>query len=121
LGQKKKSTRPVIIISELNDNIIGIDLICANKLTYDVHLWQVKFARITNDTISATKQTVLPAMSSLVVYVKFKGKVDGLATYIANNCASRNLMISGMTSIISLNQNNNSKSLLKIALPVRSL
>jgi hypothetical protein len=32
----KKFTHPVNVIQELNENIIGIDFIHANKLTYDV-------------------------------------------------------------------------------------
>jgi len=32
----KKFTHPVNLLQELNDNIIGIDFIHANKHTYDV-------------------------------------------------------------------------------------
>jgi len=43
----RKFTHPVNVISELNDNIIGFDFICAHNLTYDMLSRQVKFASTT--------------------------------------------------------------------------
>jgi hypothetical protein len=79
----KKFTHPVNMIQELNENIIGIDFIHAHKLTYDVISCRVKFAEAGTNSIASLKNTVLPAMISMVVKAKFKGTK---ATYVANNC-----------------------------------
>jgi hypothetical protein len=68
----KKFTHPVNVIQELNENIIGIDFIHANKLTY-VIFRKVKFAGSGMNSITALKNTVLPAMTSTVIKAKFKG------------------------------------------------
>jgi hypothetical protein len=39
-----KFTHPVNVITQLNDNIIGIDFMHHNQLIYDVNTRQVKFA-----------------------------------------------------------------------------
>ncbi len=49
------------VIEELNENIIGIDLIHAHKLTYDVISRKVMFAGAGTNSIAALKNTVLPA------------------------------------------------------------
>jgi hypothetical protein len=45
-------------------------------------------------------------MTSTVVKVKFKGTRDDKATYVANICAPRTPMISGMPSIINVDEKN---------------
>jgi hypothetical protein len=103
----KQFTHPVNVIQELNENIIGIDFIHAHKLTYDVISRRVKFAGAGTNSIVALKNTVLPAMTSTVVKAKFKGTIDEKATYIANICAPRTPMISGMpSSIVNVDENN---------------
>ncbi len=49
---------------------------------------------------------MLPAMTSTVVKAKFKGPCDAQVTYVANICAPRTPMISGMPSIINVDKNN---------------
>jgi hypothetical protein len=103
----KKFTHPVNLIDEQNDNIMNMDFIYTHKLMYDVYSRQVKFARINNDTLYAIKQAVLPAMASMVINAKCKGKVTDNATYIANICVPRTPMILGMPSIIMVDKNYN--------------
>jgi hypothetical protein len=67
----KKFTHQVNVIEELNKNIIGIDFIHANKLTYDVISRKVMFAGAGTNSIAALKNTVLPAMTSTVIKAKF--------------------------------------------------
>ncbi len=102
----KKFTHPVNVIQELNENIIGIDFIHAHKLTYDVISCRVKFAGDGTNSISALKNTLLLAMTSTVVKAIFKGTRDEKATYIANICAPRTPMVSGMPSIVKVDKNN---------------
>jgi len=69
----KKFTHPVNVIEELNENNIGIDLIHAHKLTYDVISCKVMFEGAGTNSIMALKNTVLPAMTLKVIKAKFKG------------------------------------------------
>ena len=94
------------MIQELNENIIGIDFLHANKLTYDIISRKVKFAGAGTNSIAALKNTVLPAMTSTVVKAKFKGTREQKATYVATICAPRTPMISGMPSIVNVDENN---------------
>jgi len=66
----QKFTHPVNLINELND-IIGIDFMHCNKLIYDVNTRQVKFADEKMNTICATKQITIPAMTSSIITTKF--------------------------------------------------
>ncbi len=45
-------------------------------------------------------------MTSTVIKAKFKGTQDENATYIANICAPRTPMVSGMPSIVNVDENN---------------
>jgi hypothetical protein len=94
------------VIQELNENIIGIDFIHAHKLTFDIISHCVKFAGAATNSIAALKNTILLAMTSTVVKAKFKGQHDAQATYVANICAPRTPMFSGMPSIVNVDENN---------------
>ncbi len=65
-GQKFR--HPGNIINGLNDNIIGIDFMHQKKLIYDVNTRQVKFADEQMNTISATKQITIPAMTANIFW-----------------------------------------------------
>ncbi len=45
-------------------------------------------------------------MTSTVVKAKFKGNQEAQATFVANICAPRTPMISGMPSIVNVDENN---------------
>jgi hypothetical protein len=45
-------------------------------------------------------------MTSIIVKAKFKGQRDAQATYIANICAPRTPMVSGMSTIVNMDKNN---------------
>jgi len=66
----------------------------------------VKFAGASTNSIMALKNTVLPTITSTVVKAKFKGTRDEKATYMANICAPRTPMVSGMPSIVNIDENN---------------
>jgi len=102
----KKFTHPVNVIEELNENIIGIDFIHAHKLTYNVISRKVMFEGARTNSIMAFKNTMLPAMTSTVIKHKFKGTRDEKGIYVANICAQRTPMISGMPSIVNVDENN---------------
>ncbi len=102
----KKFIHPLNVINELNGNIIGIDFIHKHKLKYDMITRQVKFAGAGVNSIMALKQTVLPAMTSTMVKAKYKSKNKHNATSMANICIPRTPMISGMPSIVPIDENN---------------
>jgi superfamily II helicase len=64
------------------------------------------FAGARTNSIAALKNTVLPAKTSTVIKAKFKGTRDEKALYVANICAPRTLMVSGMPSIVNIDENN---------------
>jgi hypothetical protein len=99
----KKFTHPVNVIEELNENI---NFIHAHKLTYDVISRKVMFAGAGTNSIMAFKNTVLSDMTSTVIKAKFKGTRDEKAIYVANICAPRTPMISGMPFIVNIDENN---------------
>jgi hypothetical protein len=103
------------VIKELNENIIGIDFIHAHKLTYDVISRKVKFAGAGTNSIMALKNTVLPAMTFTIVKAKFKGTREG--TYVATICAPRMPIISGMPSIVNVEENNICNIIIKYCTP----
>jgi len=45
-------------------------------------------------------------MTSTVIKAKFKGTRDDKAIYVANICAPRTPMVSGMPSIVNIDENN---------------
>ncbi len=73
----------------------------AHKLTYDVISRKVLFAGAVTNSIGA-----LPAMTSTVIKAKFKGTRDEKAIYVANICAPRTPMVSGMPSTVNIDENN---------------
>jgi len=79
----QKFTHPVNEITELNDNIIGMDFMHRNKLIYDVNTRQVKFADAKMNTICVTKQVIIPAMTSSIITTKFHGETHPDKTYVA--------------------------------------
>ncbi len=66
----------------------------------------MKFAGTGTNSIIALKDTVLLAMTSTVVKAKFKGNREDKATYMANICTPRTAMVSGMPSIVNVDENN---------------
>jgi len=96
----------VNVINKLNVNIIGIDFIHWQKLTYNFISRQVKFASSNVNSIINLNNKNLPAMTSTIIKVKFKGLRDPSSTYMANICTAQTPMVSGMPSIISIDKNN---------------
>ncbi len=105
----------------MGKNIISIDFIHTHKLTYNVIAQQVKFAGARTNSVAALKEVVLPAMTSTIVKAKYKGHREAQATYVANISAPRTPMVSGIPSIVNVDDNNIASSSWKTALLVMSL
>jgi len=67
----QKFTHPVNVITELNDNIIGINFMHRNKLVYEFDTRQVKFTNSQMNMICTRKQVTILAMNSSMVTTKF--------------------------------------------------
>jgi len=93
----------------LTDNIIGIDFMHKNKLHFDVQTRQVKIAGIEGDQIVAIKEQVLPALASMVITARYKGKPEPNVHFIASIFAPKNPMLSRMPAIGTIDKNNNCK------------
>jgi hypothetical protein len=106
-GQKFK--HPLNAFTELNDNIIGIDFMHCNKLIYDVNTRQVKFADANLNTIYTTKQVTIPAMTYSNITTKFNGEIHEERTYVATIHCPGSPTLTGVASLVSINENHNGK------------
>ncbi len=80
----------VNMITKLNDNIIEINFMHRNKLVYNIHTWQVKFADSRMNTICATRQITILAMTLSIVTTKFNGEMLSEKIYITTiRCQDR--------------------------------
>jgi hypothetical protein len=113
----QKFTHPVNVINELNDNIIGIDFMHRNKLIYDVNTRQVKFANEKMNTICATKQITIPAMTSSIITTKFNGDTHPDKTYIATIHCPGAPTLTGVPSLVTIDSNQNCKVIIKNCAP----
>jgi predicted aspartyl protease len=113
----QKFTHPVNVINELNDNIIGIDFMHRNKLVYDVNTRQVKFADEKMNTISATKQITIPAMTSSIIPTKFNRDSHPDKTYIAMIHCPGAPTLTGVPSLVIIDNNQNCKVVIENCAP----
>jgi len=107
------------VITELNNNIIGIDFMHRNKLIYDVNTRQVKFANTKMNTICATKQVTIPAMTSSLVTTKFNGEMHADKTYIATIHCQGSPTLTGVPSLVSIDTNNNCQIIIENFAPYK--
>jgi len=105
------------VITELNDNIIGINFMHHNKLIYKVNTRQVKFADSQMNTICATKQITIPAMTSSIVTAKFNGETHQEKTYIATIHCPGTPTITGVPAVVSIDENSNCKVMVENCAP----
>jgi hypothetical protein len=113
----QKFTHPVNVITALNDNIICIDFMHRNKLIYDVNTRQVKFANAKMNTIFATKQVTIPAMTSSLVTTKFNGETHTDKTYVATIHCPGSPTLTGVPSLVSIDKNQNCQIIIKNCAP----
>ncbi len=113
----QKFTHPVNIINELNNNIIGIDFMHHNKLIYYVNTRQVKLADAKMNTICATKQMTIPAMTSSIITTKFNGESHPDKTYIATIHCPGAPMLTWVPSLVSIDSNQNCKIVIENCAP----
>jgi hypothetical protein len=113
----KKFTHPINVMDTLTETIIGIDFMHKNKLHYDVQTGHVKIAGIEGDQIVAIKEQVLPALASIVVTARYKGKPEPNVNFIASIFAPKNPMLSGMPAIVTVDKNNNCKIVINNCAP----
>jgi hypothetical protein len=78
---------------------------------------QVKFIDVHPSTLNAIKQTVLPALSSSVINVRYQGDSNANANYITNICTLRTPMILGVSSIVTFDRDNHCKIVLENCTP----
>jgi len=113
----RKFTHPVNVINKLNDNIIGIDFMHRNKLIYNENTRQVKFANAKMNTICATKQITIPAMTSSIVMTKFNKEMHPDKTYMATIHCPGAPTLTGVPSLLSTDSNQNCKIVIENCAP----
>ncbi len=105
------------MITELNDNIIGIGFMHRNKLIYDVNTRQVKFADAKMNTICVTKQVIIPAMTSSIITTKFNGEMHPDKTYVATIHCPGAPTLTEVPSLVSIDSNQNCKIVIENCAP----
>jgi hypothetical protein len=113
----RKFTNPVSVITELNDNIIGIDCMHRNKLIYNGNTRQVEFVDAKMNTICATKQITIPAMTSSLVTTKFNRETHPDKTYVATIHCPGSPTITGVPSLVSIDEIHNCKIIIENCAP----
>jgi hypothetical protein len=88
-----------------------------NKLIYDVNTRQVKFADAKMNTICATKQITIPALTSSMVTTKFNGETHPDKTYVATIHCPGAPTLTGVPSLVSIDKNQNCKIFIKNCAP----
>ncbi len=105
------------VITELNNNIIGIHFIHCNKVIYNVDTRQVKFDNLQMNTICATKQITILAMTSSIVTAKFNRETHQEKTNIATIHCPGTPTITGVLVVVSINENSNCKVMVENCAP----
>ncbi len=88
-----------------------------NKLVYDVNMRQVKFADEKMNTICATKQITIRAMTSSIITTKFNGDMHPDKTYIATIHCPGAPTLTGVPSLITIDNNQNCKVVIENCAP----
>ena len=99
----------VNVVEDINDNIIGIDFMHANKMNYDAASKQITFAHMLTDALYSLKETTIPTLSTMIIQAKFKGTVCDSASPVATIHAPTNSTISGMPALVMLDKYKNCK------------
>jgi hypothetical protein len=110
-------THPVIVITELNNNIISIDFMHRNKLIYDVNTRQVKFVDSKINAICAKKQVTILAMTSSIFTAKFNGEKHADKTYVATIHCPGFPTLTGVPSIPPIDENHNCQIIIENCAP----
>ncbi len=100
---------PVTVVEDINDNIMGIDFMHANKMNYDTASKQITFAHMLTNALYSLKETTIPALSTMIIPAKFKGNVCDSASPVATIHAPTNPTISGMPALVTLDKYKNCK------------
>jgi hypothetical protein len=107
------------MIMEQNDNIIGINFMHRNQLIYDVDTRQVKLANSQMNTICATKQITILAMTLSIITMKFNGETHSEKTYIATIHCPGSPTHPGVRAVVSIDENHNCKVMIKNCAPYK--
>ncbi len=92
---------PVTVVKDINDNIIGVDFMHANRMNYNAASKQITFAHMLTNALYSLKETNL---STMIINAKFKGTVCNSVNPVATIHAPTNPTISGMPALVTLDK-----------------
>jgi hypothetical protein len=110
---------PVTVVEDINDNIIGIDFMHANRMNYDAASKQITFAHMLTNAFYSLKETTIPALSTMIIQAKFKGNICNTASPVATIHAPTNPTISGMPALVTLDKYRNCKLVIDNCAPYK--
>ncbi len=68
----RKFLHPVTVVKDINDNIIGIDIMHVNQMNYDATSKQITFAHMLTNALYALKETTIPALFTMIITQNLK-------------------------------------------------
>ena len=95
---------PVIVVEDINDNIISIDFMHANRMIYDPASEQITFVHMLTNALYSLKKMTIPALSTMIINSKFKGTICDSANPVATIHAPTNPTISWMPALVTLDK-----------------
>ncbi len=107
------------VVEDINDNLISIDFMHANKMNYDAASKQITFAHMLTNPLYSLKETTIPALSTMIIQDKFKGTVCDSANPVATIHAPTNPTISGMPALVTLDKYKNCKLVIDNCAPYK--
>ena len=107
--RSRKFSHPMTVVEDIIDNIIGIDFMHANQMNYDATSKQITFAHMLTNALYAVKETMIPALSTMIISTKFKGSLCETAKPVATIHTPNNPTISGMPALVTLDKCKNCK------------
>jgi len=95
---------PLTVVEDINDNIIGVDFMHANRMNYDAASKKITFAHMLTNALYSLKETTIPALSTLILTAKIKGTICTSANPVPTIHAPTNPTISGMPALVTLDK-----------------
>jgi len=88
-------------------------------MNYDATSKQITFAHMLTNALYALKETMIPALSTMIVNAKFKGNTCSSANPVATIHAPTNPTISGMPALVTLDSYKHCKLVINNCAPYK--
>jgi hypothetical protein len=105
--KKRKCTHNIIITDEFSENILGIDFLQRHWLHFDQKTQQTCFLQTPSKAIFATKNFTLPPFATTLTQARLFKAVNRNQNYVADIGVPKHPLLSGPSSWVTFDENNN--------------